>query len=145
MTLFRSRGKKPILTTREILALLLTALFLVTALLFYIHESPANAAGSTLVSTQKEDSGEEEEPDAQVDAPGMLPGEALDLNTATPGDLTRLPGIGESRAEAIVSWRESNGGFQTVEQLQEVYGIGPKTLERLAPYITVTPIQAEND
>ena len=54
------------------------------------------------------------------DAPGLLAGEVLDLNRASAGDLTRLPGIGETKAQAIVTWREENGGFSQVEQLLEV-------------------------
>ncbi|CAB4925448.1 unannotated protein [freshwater metagenome] len=40
-------------------------------------------------------------------------------------------------AEAIVSWREDNGGFTSVEELLEVDGIGEATLEDLAPLVTL--------
>lgn len=41
-----------------------------------------------------------------------------------------LTGVGISKAEAIVAWRQQNGGFTSLEQLLEVKGIGEKTLER---------------
>lgn len=66
----------------------------------------------------------------------LLPGEQIDVNTASALDLTRLPGIGESKAQAIVDWREANGPFRTVDQLMEVKGIGEGILEGLRPYVT---------
>ena len=76
-------------------------------------------------------------------APGLLDGEAMDLNTASAADLTRLPGIGQVKAEAIVAWREEHGGFSSVEELLEVKGIGEATLEGLRPYVTAAPAAEE--
>lgn len=53
----------------------------------------------------------------------------LNLNHATQSELETLNGIGPSKAEAIISYREENGLFQTVEDVLEVNGIGEKTLE----------------
>lgn len=50
----------------------------------------------------------------------------LDLNTATVEDLEELPGIGPVLAERIVDYRAQHGGFRSVDQLQGVSGIGPK-------------------
>ncbi len=47
----------------------------------------------------------------------LLEGEVIDLNTASEADLTRLPGIGEKRDQAIVEYRESSGPLQSVEEL----------------------------
>ena len=69
---------------------------------------------------------------------GLLEGEIMDLNTATASDLERLPGIGASRAQSIVDWREQNGGFAAVEDLTQIKGIGPSTLAAIRPYITVS-------
>lgn len=74
---------------------------------------------------------------ALPEAPGILEGEVLDLNTASQADLTRLPGIGEKRAADIVAWREEHGGFSDTEELMEISGIGEGTYERAAPYVTV--------
>jgi comEA protein len=60
----------------------------------------------------------------------------LDLNRASAGELMALPGIGEVRALAIVTWRDENGPFSSVDDLERVRGIGPATVERLRPYVT---------
>ena len=67
----------------------------------------------------------------------LLPGEVIDLNRASVGDLTRLPGIGKGRAEDIVAYRREHGGFRSVDELDAVKGIGAATLEKLRPYVTV--------
>lgn len=61
----------------------------------------------------------------------------LDLNRATAGELMALPGIGEKRARAITAWREANGPFRCVEDLEKVRGIGPATLARLREFVCV--------
>ncbi len=61
----------------------------------------------------------------------------INLNTATQQELETLPGIGPSRALDILTYRESKGSFQTVDDLINVPGIGEVTLERLRPLITV--------
>lgn len=71
-------------------------------------------------------------------SPGILEGERINLNTAPVEELVRLPGIGEARAESIVSYRKANGPFQRVEDLMEVSGIGEGIFERVFPYITVS-------
>lgn len=54
--------------------------------------------------------------------------EAININTADVQELTKLKGIGEKKAEAIIAWRTENGNFKTVDQLLEVKGIGEATL-----------------
>ncbi len=61
----------------------------------------------------------------------------LDLNAAGLEELMALPGIGQTRAQAILDWREENGPFRYVEELVEVPGIGEGLLEDLTDYITV--------
>lgn len=61
----------------------------------------------------------------------------ISLNSATAAELDALPGIGPTLAERIVSWRESHGGFSTVEQLNEVPGIGDKLFSGLAELVTL--------
>jgi competence protein ComEA len=53
----------------------------------------------------------------------------VNLNTANINELTALKGIGEKKAQAIVDYREKQGKFTTVDQLADVSGIGPATLE----------------
>ncbi|MEK1828244.1 helix-hairpin-helix domain-containing protein [Priestia megaterium] len=54
----------------------------------------------------------------------------VNINTANTDELQTLNGIGPSKASAIVSYREENGLFQTVEDLGQVSGIGEKSLEK---------------
>jgi competence protein ComEA len=61
----------------------------------------------------------------------------VNLNTATEAELDTLPGIGPVLAAAIVEWRTQNGGFTSIEQLQEVSGIGPTTYADLAPLVRI--------
>lgn len=74
---------------------------------------------------------------ATGDAPAVSP--TIDLNTATPAQLEALPMIGPKRAEAIVADRARRGPFRSVEDLDRVHGIGPRTVERLRPFVTATP------
>ncbi|NLZ18008.1 MAG: helix-hairpin-helix domain-containing protein [Desulfobulbaceae bacterium] len=55
----------------------------------------------------------------------------VNINTATVQELTTLPGIGPAKAEAIIKHREANGPFKTVDELGNVKGVGPKTLQDL--------------
>ena len=59
----------------------------------------------------------------------------LDINTATPEELTALPSIGPAKAGAIVAWREENGPFERVDDLVSVKGIGKKTVAVIEKYV----------
>ncbi|WP_139892599.1 helix-hairpin-helix domain-containing protein [Bacillus sp. D386] len=61
----------------------------------------------------------------------------INLNKATSEELQELPGIGPSKATAILQKREELGSFKTIEDLKEVTGIGDKTFEKLRELITV--------
>jgi competence protein ComEA len=61
----------------------------------------------------------------------------LNLNTASAQELEALPAIGPVTAQAIVDYRTANGPFRSVEEIVKVKGIGPATLEKLKPLITV--------
>lgn len=63
----------------------------------------------------------------------------LDINQASIEQLEALPGIGRTRAEAIVEYRQKQGKFDTIEQIQNVPGIGPGIFEQVRELITVTP------
>jgi competence protein ComEA len=64
------------------------------------------------------------------------PQERVAVNRASPEELEALPGIGPALARRIVSSRESEGAFRTLEELGRVSGIGPVMLERLAPLVS---------
>ena len=59
------------------------------------------------------------------------------INTASAAELDRLPGIGPALAGRILAYRQQHGRFQRAEQLIEVKGIGPKTFEKMKPWVVV--------
>lgn len=61
----------------------------------------------------------------------------ININSATLDELTRLPGIGEVKGQAIIAYRQANGPFVVIEQIQNVSGIGPATFEKIKDLITV--------
>ncbi len=64
-------------------------------------------------------------------APLSLAAEPVDINTASATEIaSALNGIGPAKAAAIVAYREANGPFIAVEQLADVKGIGPATVEK---------------
>ncbi len=54
----------------------------------------------------------------------------IDINRANEGELTSLHGIGSSKAQAIILYRDMFGNFKTVDELANVKGIGAKTIEK---------------
>ena len=64
-------------------------------------------------------------------------GGLIDLNTASEAELDTLPRIGPVRAGDIVAYRELNGPFTSVDQVTEISGIGPATLEGIRPLVAV--------
>lgn len=61
----------------------------------------------------------------------------VNLNTATAEELQTLPKVGPVLASNIISWREEHGGFKNIEELDQVSGIGPATMENLRDLVTL--------
>ena len=61
----------------------------------------------------------------------------VNINTAESAELQTIPGIGPSKAARIIEYRQSNGNFSSIEDIQNVSGIGSKTFESIKDYITV--------
>ena len=68
---------------------------------------------------------------------------AVDLNTATRDELVAVPGIGPTKAQAIVDHRAANGPFKSVDDLRDVKGFRGKLVERLRPELTVAAAPAK--
>ena len=77
-----------------------------------------------------------EVPSPKEDVPPVR--ELIDINSATAKEFERLHGIGPQIAGRIVAYREKNGVFKRVDDITKVRGIGPKTLERLRPHLTMS-------
>ncbi len=75
-----------------------------------------------------------------VAVPGAVPGTSgglINVNTADATALEALNGVGEVLAGAIVAYRDEHGPFTSIDQLEEVSGIGPSTLEEMRDQVTV--------
>lgn len=65
----------------------------------------------------------------------------VDINTATKQELITLPGVGESRAESIISYREKNGGFSRIEDIMKVEGIKDGMFAKMKDKICVRGVK----
>ena len=61
----------------------------------------------------------------------------INLNTCTAEDLMAIDNVGETRANAIIAYREHLGGYTSVDQLMNISGIGDSVYASIAPYVTV--------
>lgn len=61
----------------------------------------------------------------------------ININTATKAELEVLPRIGPAMAQRIIDFRTQRGAFKSVDELDLVKGIGPKSLEKLRALVTV--------
>ena len=61
----------------------------------------------------------------------------ININTCTKSDLMKLSGIGSTKAQAIINYRDKNGKFKKIEDLLKVNGIGEALLLQIKEYITV--------
>ena len=74
----------------------------------------------------------------QADKPASAPSATINLNTATIEQLEALPGIGPKTAQLILEYRQKSGGFKKVEELMNIKGIGEKSFLKLKPMLVVT-------
>ena len=62
---------------------------------------------------------------------------AININSANSAQLQTLYGIGPTKAQEILKYRKAHGGFKTVDELVNVKGIGPKTMIKLRPQVSI--------
>ena len=79
---------------------------------------------------------------APSEAPRMQ-SELIDLNTATAMELETLPRVGPRTAERILEYRREHGGFERIEDLMDVRGIGERTFLMLKPLVTVAAVESD--
>lgn len=106
-----------------------------------VRDPPAYVALVASVKDQLRVVAQEEQEQEEVSAPVRLdePGTAaavVNVNAATAAELDAVPGVGPVLAARIIEYRDTIGPFRSVQDLQEVSGIGPRSIERMAPYLT---------
>lgn len=69
----------------------------------------------------------------------------IDLNQADRAELLQLPGVGDALADRLEDYRRRHGPFRSVDELREIHGIGPATLEKLRPWVYVSAPDQEKD
>jgi competence protein ComEA len=132
-------------TPAELRAVLLLALALVVGTAVRLLRVPAAAeAPATPASYATLDSLFAARSRTTIHTPGTPTGRqrkrspaarSVDINRATLDELLTLPGIGPVNARRILDYRAAHGPFRSVEALAEVRGIGPRTLQRLRPFV----------
>lgn len=96
----------------------------------------AGAAEAAPPSAPSPSAGNGSSPNASAGAAITSSGK-VNINAATSAELQTLSGIGQSKAEKIIAYRESSGPFKSVDDLTKVSGIGDKTLEAIRDAICV--------
>lgn len=64
---------------------------------------------------------------------------AVNINTATQSELESVKGLGPAKAQAIISYREENGGFRTLDDLDKVKGFGKASVDKLKGELSIGP------
>jgi competence protein ComEA len=68
---------------------------------------------------------------------------AVNINTATQSELEAVKGLGPAKAKAIIVYRESNGNFKNLDELDNVKGFGKASVEKLKEELSVVPETAK--
>ena len=71
--------------------------------------------------------------------PVRVAGRPVNLNSAGRAELVQIPGVGPTLADAILAHRKQHGRFESLEELDHLHGVGPKTLEKLRPWFSIGP------
>jgi competence ComEA-like helix-hairpin-helix protein len=110
-----------------LISLSLIAVIVIGGIIFWHNFRPAPAIEITLT----------EEPEATVEVSPPEEPQKIDINRAEAWLLEALPGIGPSKAQAIIDYRQQNGGFGDITEITRVSGIGQSLYENIKDLITV--------
>lgn len=80
---------------------------------------------------------QEDEPSPETVLATPVDSGTVYINTATLEELEQLPHVGPAIAERILAYREANGHFESLEDLMQVNGVGPTTIEDVAPFVSL--------
>jgi len=103
------------------------------------REKPRNAAttatNTSNASVKAKPEAEKPSIKSAASSAKLAPGEKININTASADELDRLPGIGITKAKAIIDYRTQNGPFKTLEDIQKVKGIKAGGFDKLKDHI----------
>lgn len=113
---------------------------------WYVHAEIDTSAGERWFCTEQEarDAGwrapKRAQPESTTTANAVSPAacnKVVNVNTAGLDDLKTLRGIGHVKAQAIIDYRNEQGDFKSISELDDVPGIGEKTLEKITPCVVL--------
>lgn len=99
--------------------------------------SENNSHTSNMVASVSAPIASLKKPSVKTYAKKPMPKAPVHINSANAGQLQQLPGVGPAMAQKIMQYRQSSGGFKTVDELLNVSGIGPKKFAKMQPFITL--------
>ncbi|MBD5087793.1 MAG: ComEA family DNA-binding protein [Clostridiales bacterium] len=99
----------------------------------FLNQAQVLSDGEQVVVPVKENT--EKNVQNMEEMPASQNTQKVSINHATCEELMTLPGIGESKANSIIKFREENGGFQTLEDLKKIQGIKDGVYSKIADYI----------
>ena len=124
------------LTKAEIIAIVITIIFITLAFISFLLDRD-NSAAVTISSGSTASTEASASPSSAAPSPEASPITIVNINTATASELCALPGIGETLSERIIAYRGEHGAFKSTDEIMSVSGIGAKIYENLKSYITV--------
>ncbi len=129
------KGEKPHLYLISVLAALILFSLMVYLRDKIAYETPIHDGNGRQLSILDHLSHEERESVERDSRKKMIAGIRINVNRATAGELSLLPGISDETAENIVRYREREGRFTTFENLLNVKGVKRKRLKKILPFI----------
>jgi len=105
-------------------------------MMIYVPKQGENYTGDVIIELQSENTMSSDTSNSNTTEEAG-DNSKINLNTATKEQLTQLNGIGDKKAELIISYRDEHGKFKTIDELKNVSGIGDKTFAAISDKLTV--------